>query len=102
MKGNSQRNDAEYIEHFKGLEPVQYWELLKVVELFNKKKIPVMLLKGAIELAVPEYGPPGYRLRAMGDIDFYVRYEDSERAIRILEESSYMRVFALEDLMNRL
>jgi hypothetical protein len=70
----------ENIEYLKGVEAVQYWGLLEAVGAFNKAKIPVMLLKGAVDLAAPKYGPPEHRPRAMGDIDILVRGEDWERA----------------------
>ena len=66
----------EHIEYLKGVEALQYWGLLEIVGAFNKAKIPVMLLKGAIYLAAPGYGSPKHRPRAMGDIDLLVGRED--------------------------
>jgi hypothetical protein len=89
MNGNAHRKDDERVEYLKGVEAVQYWELLEVVGLFNKRKIPVMLLKGAVELAVPEYSPQGHRPRLMGDIDLLVHKEDWENAVLCLASLGY-------------
>ena len=75
--------------YHKGLESLRYWELKEVVVKLSEQGIPVMLLKGAVELIVPDYRPPGSLPLHMRDIDLFIRYSDWEGAVRGLNQLGY-------------
>ena len=81
--------DVVQLSYLKGLEALRYWELKTVIAKFNKLRIPVMLLKGSIELAMPDNHPPGSPPYRMRDIDLLIHFSDWKRAGRGLEELGY-------------
>jgi hypothetical protein len=85
--------DPEQIERLKGHETLRYWELKTVIKKLNELDILVMLLKGAIDLAVPENCPPGSPPREMGDLDLLIHEADWDRAVQGLYELGYKPLF---------
>ena len=81
------------IEHLKGLEALRFWELKTVVGKFNALGIPVMLVKGAVDLADPQNHPPGLPPRAMADLDLLVHEKDWEKAVEGLCDLGYEPLF---------
>jgi hypothetical protein len=63
-------------------------ELVRLIKLFEQKRIPVMPLKGPV-LALQIYGDSG--LRHAGDLDLLVRPKQVRRVHRLLTESGYRR-----------
>lgn len=61
-------------------------ELLQVLEAFQAAKIDVMPFKGVV-LAAQIYGD--ITLRAAGDLDLFIRWEDLRKAAEILVASGY-------------
>jgi len=70
--------------HFRNLYFLK--ELRELLGLFNKSKIPVMLLKGAALLSTV-YDNPAHR--PMSDIDFMIREEDLEKAHLLILKKGY-------------
>lgn len=63
-------------------------ELARLLEVFKRDGVPVILLKGAA-LNLVLYDKPG--LRPMGDLDLLIRPADAARACRVLEQAGYRR-----------
>ncbi len=63
--------ETDYLAQLKANEALQYDELKTVIRNFNSLNIPVMLIKGAVDLAVPDNCPPGSLPRDMGDLDLF-------------------------------
>jgi hypothetical protein len=80
---------SEYMTMLRGHESLRYWELLEVVKKFNEANIPVMLIKGAIDLAVPENRPPGFPPREMGDLDLLVKECDWHASLEVIQSLGY-------------
>ncbi len=60
----------------------------KLIELLEREKIDYAILKGTSASA--SYKNPS--VRAMGDVDFIVRYEDIKRATKLLLDNAYMQI----------
>ncbi|MFW6139170.1 MAG: nucleotidyltransferase family protein [Spirochaetota bacterium] len=80
---------STYQAFLKSREALHYWELHSVVCACSRSDIPVMLLKGAIDIAVPRNRPPEFIRRYIGDLDILINKSDLERAVRILHELGY-------------
>jgi len=89
VKKTRTESNADYMTMLKGHESLRYWELLEVVKKLNEANIPVMLVKGAIDLAVPENRPPGFPPREMGDLDLLVKKCDWYMALDALRSLGY-------------
>ncbi len=63
--------ETEYLAQLKAHEALQYDELKTVIRKFNSLNIPVMLIKGDVDLAVPDNRPTGSLPRDMGDLDLF-------------------------------
>lgn len=63
--------ETDYLAQLKTQEASQYDELKTVIRKFNSLNIPVMLIKGAVDLAVQDNCPPGSLPRDMGDMDLF-------------------------------
>ncbi len=61
---------------------MQTFELQNISKLFEEEKIPFIVLKGAV---IREYYPQNW-LRNSSDLDILVKYEDHDRACKLLEE----------------
>ena len=72
-----------------GRNTMLYNQLEKLLTVFNKNNVPVILLKGAY-LAEEAYG--NIALRPMQDIDLLIRKEDVSRAYEILTDLGYSPV----------
>lgn len=71
-----------------------YQELGRLLELFDREQIPVVLLKGCA-LAVTLYPDPG--LRPMGDLDLLIPRAAAARGIVLLTEQGYSSLPELTD-----
>ncbi len=67
-------------------------ELERLVEAFNRARVPVMLLKGAA-LNLTAYAHPS--LRPMSDLDLLVRPEHIAQALRVLADCGCQRGYEL-------
>ena len=92
--------ESDYLALLKSKEALQYWELHKVIQKFNELDIPVMLVKGAIDLAVPHNRPSGSLPRDMGDLDLLIHKSDWDDAVQGLYDLGY-RPLDLEDENDR-
>lgn len=70
-------------------------ELTAICTLFRKNHIDLLAYKGPL-LALDVYGD--IALRQYGDLDFFIRFEDSRRAIGLLEERGYTLLHSITDL----
>jgi hypothetical protein len=88
-KQNHIQEASNYLSILMGHESLRYWELLEVVKKFNEANIPVMLIKGAIDLAIPNNRPPDFPPREMSDLDLLIKKDDWDKAVHILQSSGY-------------
>jgi hypothetical protein len=68
-------------------------EAARLLELFSREQIPVILLKG-IALANSLYADPG--LRVLSDVDLLVHFADREQVHALMKAQSYVSQFNLE------
>lgn len=101
-------NKSEYLKYIKK-ESLEQWkrdtlftgvyqiqhirEISKVLKVFNKENIPVLVLKG---LVVREFYPKP-ELRTMGDADVLVKKEDLSRIKKLLKDLGYSELRDLEN-----
>ncbi len=89
--------ETDYPAQLKGRESLQYDELKTVIRKFNSLNIPVMLIKGAVDLAVPDNLPTGSLPRDMGDLDLLIQKQDWEKAVQVLNDSGYCPLTSSEN-----
>jgi len=70
-------------------------ELTAISKLFRENHIDLLAYKGPL-LALDVYGD--IALRQYGDLDFFIRFEDSGRAIGLLEQRGYTLLHSITDL----
>ncbi len=56
-----------------------------------------MLIKGAVDLAVPDNRPPGSLPRDMGDLDLLIQKQDWKKAVRGLNDAGYYPLISSEN-----
>ena len=78
-----------YSETIKVFESRRLWELEEVAQKFNEQDIPVMLLKGAIDLAFSDNQPLASKRRNMKDMDFLITKSDWDPAELTLIKLGY-------------
>ncbi len=73
-------------------------ELGRLLDLFERENIPVVLLKGSA-LAVTIYPDRGWR--PLGDLDLFIRSSDAARVRALLEEAGYTCAAEMHDGFQR-
>lgn len=68
-------------------------ELFRLLELFSRNEIRVLVIKGPV-LAVQAYADPG--VRGYGDLDLLVRQRDIRRATELMIASGYQAAISLD------
>ncbi len=88
--------ETDCLAQLKAHEALQYDELKTVIRKFNSLNIPVMLIKGAVDLAVPDNCPPGSLPRDRGDLDLLIQKQDWKKAVQGLNDSGYCPLISSE------
>ena len=78
--------ETDYLVQLKTQEAAQYDELKTVIRKFNSLNIPVMLIKGAVDIAVPDNRPPGSLPLDMGDLHYNMNKDQRVEGLFIIEE----------------
>jgi len=78
--------ETDCLAQLKAHEALQYDELKTVIRKFNSLNIPVMLIKGAVDLAVPDNRPPGSLPLDMGDLHYNMNKDQRVEGLFIIEE----------------